>query len=457
MKQRFDRYSPELVDLAVSSYLSDKWNRSDTLSFIEKYAGIPRHEILLREVNEKYASVKAEAISSLSLYVQGVCEDLFYNGIEPDLDPVIVRQRPDGMTGKVRSIALLPVLHQLLEHVAVEMLRPLFMARFLPQQHASIPGHGQTALKNQLHKYLRSDRNIKAYTKDDIVHAYGTTKYLTVIERIEKDLPKAKELSILLRFLAKRAPGGVLIIGGYLDAWLFNYVMSFALKHVLSLGQTRRGVFRPYVIRCECYMDDVVLLCPSLTAASKASKLLGDYLGKEFGLALKVETAPVKLETIDEERARRSAKHRSARGSPAVDMAGFRVRRSYITIRPRVFRRLRRQFMRAWVEYKKTGTIPFYRAKKLNSYNGYIRRRKGKRGQKLKPASDSLYARKKYHIDELMRIAAAVQSFHDRDARRRKIEALNDYDQCISKFAAGCSDARSVAGWPKPRRALQKH
>ncbi len=34
-------------------------------------------------------------------------------------------------------------------------------------------------------------------------------------------------------------PDGVLLIGGYLPCWLFNYVMSYVLRYILSHRKVR--------------------------------------------------------------------------------------------------------------------------------------------------------------------------------------------------------------------------
>lgn len=55
------------------------------------------------------------------------------------------------------------------------------------------------------------------------------------------EIPKARYAIGLLKYLKSVAPGGHLIIGGYLDAWLFNFAMSYAIRYLYTLGSTRRG------------------------------------------------------------------------------------------------------------------------------------------------------------------------------------------------------------------------
>lgn len=53
--------------------------------------------------------------------------------------------------------------------------------------------------------------------------------------------PESKICDRTAEIFKSVAPGGHLIIGGYLDAWLFNFVMSYAIRYLYTLGSTRRG------------------------------------------------------------------------------------------------------------------------------------------------------------------------------------------------------------------------
>ena len=160
--KRFKPLSLELCENAVRECFEGKWKRRDVLAFIEKSAGIQRHEILLEYLTHDRA-IREEAIHSVGLYLWDVLEDLVA-GYEPeDMIPVRIRQRADGMTGKLRDIALLCILHQLIGHAAKLMMEPLFSARLLPTQHASLPGHGQTKLKNQTHRLLLKNRGVRYF------------------------------------------------------------------------------------------------------------------------------------------------------------------------------------------------------------------------------------------------------------------------------------------------------
>ena len=69
--------------------------------------------------------------------LDGEAEDL-------DLDPVSVFYRIDGISMKRRQLSNCCPLHQCFGHLAVIGLRPLFRAKLLPYQFASIPGKARS-------------------------------------------------------------------------------------------------------------------------------------------------------------------------------------------------------------------------------------------------------------------------------------------------------------------------
>ena len=89
-----------------------------------------------------------------------------------------------------------------------------------------------------------------------------------------------------LMALARNAPGGHLIIGGYLDAWLFNFAMSYAVRYVLSLCKERRGKKVPMVVRVVTHMDDFGLLGRREADIKSATRKLARWMEKELHLTL---------------------------------------------------------------------------------------------------------------------------------------------------------------------------
>lgn len=395
MKQRYNKLTHNLCVQAVLFCFDRKWHRNDVQGFINHYAGISSKEFCRAEPDGS-ALVHLEAADAIAYYLEEVMEELL-DGEPLDMREVLVRPRTDGMSGKVRDICDLCLLHQLLGHLCKLGLDPLFRARILPIQFASLPNRGQTGLMRQVQRYLRrKSLGIKCVQKTDVYHAYGSLQYSVIINLIEKDIPSAHWILTLLRSLATYAPDGHLIIGGYLDAWLFNYAMSYALRFLDACGKYRRGKRLPYVERTPSYMDDFSLLGRSKSDLEKAVKKLDAWFRSNLGIRLQLKEHLVRFMSYEQERTR---KHQKNKGCPCLDVGGYKIHRGYTTIRPRIFIRLRRQFLRAWREIQANGTFRLGRANKIIAYYGYLKQ------------TDSAAFCKEYHVAEIVKMARRIKSF----------------------------------------------
>ena len=403
----------DLACLAADKALREKWRRNDVRTFLEEWTGYSRYELLRDELQNSGIShrLKWEITEEVALVVEDMVADIC-RGNDPEFDPVAVSSRRDGNTGKVRDIATLCFRHQLLDHTVRMGIEKLLAARILPTQHASIPAHGQTRLTRQVQRFLnRKKLSIKVYQKLDGVHAYASIQYSGVIKLLQQEIPRAKWILKCMEYLGSIAPGGHLIIGGYLDAWLFNYVMSYALRYVLSLQKSRRGNRYPLVVRAVTFMDDVLLLAANRTAIKQAASLLQRWLAENYGMKSRTTTGIVRLESVEAEKRRKKEKG-ARRGLVAIDMGGYRIARSCITLRKRNAPRIMKLFARAWAEYRETGTVRRQRACQLISRNGMLRN------------SDSRHLEAKYHVVELMRVARKVQGYWSREAARKRKEKV---------------------------------
>ena len=429
MPRLWREFDHDVAYLAAAKCLQDKWRRGDVRTFIEEWTGHSRYELLKNEVENGSLrfDVKYEILEEVALVVEDMVDGI-RRGEDPELDPVTVKPRKDGGTGKIRDIATLCYRHQLLGHAVKIGIEKLLQARILPTQHASIPRRGQTGLARQIKRMLNRKIGIRYFQKLDGTHAYASIQYSTVIRLMETEIPRAGWILAVMRVLAEAAPGGHLIIGGYLDAWLFNYVMSYALRYVLSLKKSRRGNEYPLIIRAVTFMDDVILMARSESGLKQAVKKLSEWLADQYGMASRTTTSILRIGTIEEEKERKA--HTGARrGVTAIDAGGFRISRTHTTIRKRNVPRIVRCFSRAWDEYQRTGTIKRQRACQIISRNGMIRN------------ADCRKFIGKYHVVQLMRVARRVQAYWSREYARRRKERIRDAVERHDKHCAALCGA----------------
>lgn len=176
-----------------------------------------------------------------------------------------------------------------------------------------------------------------------------------------------------------------------MDAWLFNLVMSYVLRYMLSLEKVRRGTRQRLVVALVAYADDVAIMGRRLADLRSAARTAAKWTLKTFGLTFKPGGDEVAFLSIEEEHRRRHLTRPAARGCPGLDIVGFVIRRTYTTVRRAIFRRARRQYLRAGREVDKSGTVQLSRAYKLASYYGYFTQTNSRkcsttlRTEKIKP------------------------------------------------------------------------
>ena len=402
MKQRYNDLSHDLCVRAVLEAFDEKWLRRDVVQLANKYGGVSYERLKSgKEMASMWAIMDAAEGIALELE-ERILELLDGDEDALDLEPVTVTVRKDGMTGKERNIADLSPMHQAFGHLVKLGLDPLLNARLEYGQCASVPGRGQTGLKRRVERWLRrKGLGIRCAKKTDVVQAYNRMLYAICICIIKKEIPKARWILAVLGALARNAPGGHLIIGGYLDAWLFNLVMSYAVRYVLSLYKERRGHKVPLVVRVATHMDDFGLLGRRMADVVSATRKLARWMEQELHLTLK-PGKETRFLSVEEERRKKKAKRPAGRGCPCLDMGGFRVHRTYTTVRKCIYLRARRAYLRVGAEIQSKGWMCIKRAQRIGAYFGYYKNTAARR------------ARERLDVDKLTFLAGRTVSRYNK-------------------------------------------
>ena len=350
----------------------------------EKYGGVAYGRLMAETANNEMHA-KLEAADGIALEMEQRIDDLLEGAADDlDLDPVHTFPRIDGISMKLRELSDCCPMHQCFGHLAVLGLKPLLRAKLLPYQFASIPGKGQVALKRQVQRWLRREKlGICHAVKLDVKSAYKNTKHELVMKILQREIPGAGWLLAVVKCLLDMAPHDGLLIGGYLEAWLFNLVASYLLRQLMSYTKTRRNVTVRLVTRCASYADDIAMFGRRWADIQSAARKITRWARDKLGLTIKDTWKRTDLLSVQQERTRRHLTG-AAKGCPGFDMAGFVMHRTYTTVRRAIFKRLRRQYLRAAVNLKQRGQVPLYRSYKLVSYNGYFT------GTKTRGAAETL-------------------------------------------------------------------
>lgn len=308
-----------------------------------------------------------------------------------DLKPVRRFKRIDGIKMKERELCQESPEQQVHEYILVHALQPLFRAKFLPAQYGSIPGRGQVSGARRIERIIR--RKILGKldaVKGDVHKAYPSTTVSCVMNLLKRDIGKNKKLIWYAEAVTANYPDGVLLIGGYFSTWAFNYVMSYVLRYLLSLKQVRRGSGTRLVREIVCYADDFAIIGRA-SQLMKAMKKATRWARSTLGLEIKQAWQKVEFASFEEEKKVKADRSQgSKRRTPALDMMGFAIRRTYTIVRKGIFRRIRRQLIRAARDLERVGYIPYWRASRLTAYNGWFAN------------SDSKSLEEKYQVEKIM-------------------------------------------------------
>lgn len=390
-------------ELAVVECFRNKRSRKDFQRLLCKTGEITKREIVEDQLNKDFKrTLEAESEVAKMLTQRIINRDL-------QLKPIRQFQRIDGLTQKLRDICQESPEQQVFEYIGVYALKPLFRAKILPIQYGSIPNKGGVAGKRKIERLLRKKFHGKVVAlKGDVTKAYPSVTVPIVMEMLRRDIGKNKVLLWFLGALMSNYPGNHLCIGGYLPAWLFNYVMSYGLRYIYEQAQIRRGKRNRLVYAIVCYADDFTIY-GDVSKLKKAMKKATIWALDKFGLKIKDIWQFYQVASFDEERENLEERRKgSKKRTPGVDMMGYVVRRRYTIIRGRVFRRIRRQVLRAWEDFKAKGFIPWWRACRIAAYKGWIKH------------SNSLKFRMEYCFDKLFKMCSYSASKHGKEVENEK-------------------------------------
>lgn len=390
-------------ELAVVECFRNKQSRKDFQRLLCKTGKITKREIVEDQLNKDFKrTLEAESEVAKMLTQRIINRDL-------QLKPIRQFQRIDGLTQKLRDICQESPEQQVFEYIGVYALKPLFRAKILPIQYGSIPNKGGVAGKRKIERLLRKKFHGKVVAlKGDVTKAYPSVTVPIVMEMLRRDIGKNKVLLWFLGALMSNYPGNHLCIGGYLPAWLFNYVMSYVLRYIYEQAQIRRGKRNRLVYAIVCYADDFTIY-GDVSKLKKAMKKATIWAHDKFGLKIKDIWQFYQVASFDEERENLEERRKgSKKRTSGVDMMGYVVRRRYTIIRGRVFRRIRRQVLRAWEDFKAKGFIPWWRACRIAAYKGWIKH------------SNSLKFRMEYCFDKLFKMCSYSASKHGKEVENEK-------------------------------------
>lgn len=322
-----------------------KLNRPDTLRMFQEYSGVPMS--LLKKIAKDHTYYMFDRI--IDTVVDGIRQEIL-NG-KFVWKPIWYTTRRDN--GKLRRIGIQDIKQQLYDYIAVEGLAEV-LRKIGYYQCAAIPGKGQVMGMRAIKRWLRNN-GLRYAWKGDARHYYENIDICRLKELLERYVDNKLLLKLVFALIDSFDKG--LSIGSYLSQYLANFYMSFAYHHatenLFKIRKHKNGMRERVrlIAKAVFYMDDILFLGKSLKDLKMGIKQFREWIWDGQKIELKEPDQYIDLRT------------------GYIDMMGFLISRKKVIVRPRIFRRFRRDIK----EIRKTGIMTKRQAKRLISRDGWLK------------------------------------------------------------------------------------
>lgn len=249
----------------------------------------------------------------------------------------------DGIQRKKRTIIVPSFDEQVIHHMAVNVLKPIFLKSMYFHSYGSIPKRGGHKAKKAIERYIRNHpKDCKYVLKMDIRKYFDSIPHDLMIKRLKALIHDDRFMAILEEIIDV-IPRGI-PLGFYTSQWLANWYLE-GLDHYIKEGLHARFYTR--------YMDDMVIFGSNKKELHKMRICIEDYL-QTLGLKLKDNWQVFRYDY--------NGKYRF------LDYMGFRFYRNRVTLRRSIMLKATRKARRLW----KSEKITVFAARQMLSYMGWI-------------------------------------------------------------------------------------
>lgn len=251
----------------------------------------------------------------------------------------------DGIQRKKRTIIVPSFDEQVVHHMVVNVLKPIFYHGMYEHSYGSLPNRGSHKGKKTIEKWIRKGgKNCKYCLKMDIRKYFDSIPHDIYLAKLRKIIHDDKFMAVLEEITAATPKG--IPLGFYTSQWTANWYLQ-GLDHFI-----KEDLQAVYYIR---YMDDMVIFGPNKKALHRMRVRIEEYLNNELGLELKQNWQVFRFEYNGRFR--------------FLDFMGFRFYRNRTTLRRNIMHKATRKAKRIY----KADKITVYAARQMLSYLGWIK------------------------------------------------------------------------------------
>ena len=185
----------------------------------------------------------------------------------------------DGIRRKQRMI-LVPTTHeQVIHHMVVNVLKPIFMKGMYEHSYGSIPGRGAHMAKKRIESWIKhGGKKVKYVLKMDIKKYFDSVPHDILKRKLAALIHDEAFLKILYEIVDATGTDKGIPIGFYTSQWFANWYLT-GLDHYI-----KESLRVPYYVR---YMDDMVVFGGNKKRLHKVRMEIETYLSEHLGLELK--------------------------------------------------------------------------------------------------------------------------------------------------------------------------
>lgn len=185
----------------------------------------------------------------------------------------------DGIRRKKRQIYVPTMKEQVIHHMIVNILQPIFMHGMYEHSYGSIPNRGGHLAKKRLERWIRNDsRNFKYILKLDIQKYFDSIPHGILKAKLARLIHDDRFLSLMNEIVDVMPGDRGIPIGFYTSQWIANWYLQ-DLDHYIKEELRAR-----YYVR---YMDDMVIAGSNKRELHQMREAIEVFLDNELGLRLK--------------------------------------------------------------------------------------------------------------------------------------------------------------------------
>ena len=256
----------------------------------------------------------------------------------------------DGIVKKVRIIVVPKYEEQIIHHMVINVLEPIFLKGMYEHSNGSIPGRGIHRTKKYTEKFIRKKENkkhIKYCLKMDIKKYFNTIPHDKLIEKLEKIIHDEKFMDVLRELISATDEG--IPLGFYTSQWFANWYLQ-DLDHYI-----KEELHAKFYTR---YMDDMVIFGSNKRKLHDMQIKINEYLNNKLGLKMKENWQVFRFDYI------KDGEHRGR----CLDFVGYKFYRDKTTLRKSIMFRI----LRKSKKMSKKDKITVYDCRQILSYIGWI-------------------------------------------------------------------------------------